>query len=154
MSHLPKVSRYGIMAITSSLLWNHAPSYSGVELLPTKFEPFIIRFFPSPLICVSCLSSRDVLYLTPWVDLECSIFVEIDSCRISFCRHHVGWRSQEQRRQDQDDAMNQHSREGQLDREDCDSFVTLLPSYLMSWISGQDSCLVGVSCHIPTFTLT
>ena len=36
------------------------------------------------------------------------------------------------RRRDQDDAMNQHLREGQLDREDCDSFVTPLPSYLTS----------------------
>ena len=26
-----------------------------------------------------------------------------------------------------------------------------LPSYLTSWISGRDSCLVGVSCHIPSF---
>ena len=56
---------------------------------------FIIRFYPSPLMCVSCLSSRNVLYLTPWVDLECSISEEIDSCRVflSFCRHHVGWSS-------------------------------------------------------------
>ena len=28
-----------------------------------------------------------------------------------------------------------------------------LSSYLTSWISGRDSCLVGVSCHSPSFTL-
>ena len=29
--------------------------------------------------------------------------------------------------------------------------VSPLSSYLMYWISGWDSCLVGVSCHIPSF---
>ena len=28
--------------------------------------------------------------------------------------------------------------------------VSPLSSYLTSWISGRDSCLVGVSCHIPS----
>ena len=36
-----------------------------------------------------------------------------------------------------------------LDREDCVGLVSLLSSYLTSWISGRDSCLVGVSCHSP-----
>ena len=58
-SPFPKVSRYGIMAITSSLLWNHAPSYSSVELLPTKLNLRHL-FLPSLLMCVLCLSSRDV----------------------------------------------------------------------------------------------
>ena len=45
--------------------------------------------------------------------------------------------------------MNQHLREGQLDHEDRVSFVSPLSTYLTSWISGRDSCLVGVSCHSP-----
>ena len=28
-----------------------------------------------------------------------------------------------------------------------------LSPYLTTWISGRDSFLVGVSCHIPSFTL-
>ena len=47
--------------------------------------------------------------------------------------------------------MNRHLREGQLDHEDRVSFVSPLSTYLTSWISGRDSCLVGVSCHIPSF---
>ena len=53
--------------------------------------------------------------------------------------------------QDQDDAMNQHLREEQLDHEYCVVFVSPVSSYLTSWISGRDSCLVGVSCHSPRF---
>ena len=36
-----------------------------------------------------------------------------------------------------------------LDREDCVGLVPPLSSYLTTWISGRDSCLVGVSCHSP-----
>ena len=36
------------------------------------------------------------------------------------------------RRQDRFEAMNQHLREGQLDREDRVSFVSLVSSYLTS----------------------
>ena len=36
------------------------------------------------------------------------------------------------RRRDQDDAMNQHPREGQLDHEDRVSFASPLSSYLTS----------------------
>ena len=53
------------------------------------------------------------------------------------------------RRRGQGDALNQHPREGHLDREDRVSFVSPLSSYLTSSISGRDSCLVGVSCHSP-----
>ena len=49
--------------------------------------------------------------------------------------------------------MNRHLREGQLDHEDCVSFASPLSSYLMSWISGRDSCLVGVSYHSPSLDL-
>ena len=38
---------------------------------------------------------------------------------------------------------------GNLDREDC---VRLRSPFILpyAWISGRDSCLVGVSCHIPS----
>ena len=49
--------------------------------------------------------------------------------------------------------MNQHLREGQLYHEDRVSFVSPLSTYLTSWISGRDSCLVGVSCHSPRLLL-
>ena len=83
--------------------------------------------------------------------LSSSIFEEIESCRVFlfFCRR-ARWRPQRQRCQDQHDAMTQYPREEQMDREDCDSVVSPLPLSDYAWISGRDSCLVGVSCHSPS----
>ena len=52
------------------------------------------------------------------------------------------------RRRDQGDATNQSSYEVQLGHEDCDSSS---PLFLLPYVLnlGQDSCLVGVSCHSP-----
>ena len=87
---------YGIVAIISS----SSPStiFLSVELLPTKSNPIVVH--PSLSMCfVSQLEMFQ--HLIPRVDLECSIFEEIVSYRFSFCRHHVGWRSRKQGRQDQ-----------------------------------------------------
>ena len=59
-SPFPKVSRYGIMAITSSLLWNHAPSYSSVELLPIQLNLCHLPLSIAPDVLL-CLNLRDVL---------------------------------------------------------------------------------------------
>ena len=40
----PKVSHYGVMAIISLLLWNHAPFYLSVGWLPTNLN---LRHLPS-----------------------------------------------------------------------------------------------------------
>ena len=80
--------------------------------------------------------------------VSCSIFEKIDSYRVSS----VGIVLDEdpEGRQDQFEAMNQHLWWGQSDHEDRVSFMTPLSSYLTSWISRRDSCLVGVSCHSPS----
>ena len=44
------------------------------------------------------------------------------------------------KRRDQGGAMNQHPREGHMDREDCDSFVTLF--LLTSRLESRDEILV------------
>ena len=54
------------------------------------------------------------------------------------------------RRQDKDGVQITVHLKCTLDREDCTSlrFPFILP---YAWISRRDSCLVGVSCHIPSF---
>ena len=54
------------------------------------------------------------------------------------------------RRQDKDGVQINVHLKYNLDREDCTSlrFPFILP---YAWISRRDSCLVGVSCHIPSF---
>ena len=136
--------------------WQLSPHYLKTMHHPTPAWNCCLPNWASPSVsfhpwCVSCVSAQETfLRLTPWVDFECSNLEEIDSCRVSLCCHHVGWRSRKQRCQDKYDAMNQYLQWGQLDREDCVSlhFPFILP---YAWISGRDSCLVGVSCHIPSF---
>ena len=54
------------------------------------------------------------------------------------------------RRQDKDGDRINAPMKCNLDREDC---VSLRSPFILpyAWISGRDSCLVGVSCHIPIF---
>ena len=81
--------------------------------------------------------------------LSCSVFSKIDCSRVFISsRCHVGWSSQSKTSR-QRWGSNQHPWEKQLDCEDHVSFVSPLSSYLTSWISGRDFCLVGVSCHSP-----
>ena len=81
--------------------------------------------------------------------LSCSVFSKIDCSRVFLSsRCHVGWSSQSKTSR-QRWGSNQHPWEEQLDREDRVSFMSPLSSYLTSWISGRDFCLVGVSCHSP-----
>ena len=135
-----KMSRYGIMAtqLLATLTTNH-------HLLKREIVVYLFNFCHMFLIHhlwrVFCVSAQEMfLRLILWVDLDCSIFEDIDSCRASVYHHRVGWRSRKQRLQDQFEAM---------DHEDHVSFVSPLSSYLASWISRRDSCLVGVSCHNP-----
>ena len=80
--------------------------------------------------------------------MSCSIFGKIDSYRVSFYCHHVGWRSQKERRQDQlEQWINIFEKGNRIMK--IVSFLTPLSSYFTSWISGRDFCLVGASCHSP-----
>ena len=142
-SPFPKVSLYGIMEITSSLLWNHAPSYSSLELLPTNLNPCHLLPSISLDVCLVSQLKRCSNVSLHELILSCLIFEKIVFCRVSFPLHRVGWRSRRQRRQEQCDAIYRYLREGQLDRQDCDGFVTPLSSYSTSWILGRDSCFSG-----------
>ena len=64
--------------------------------------------------------------------MSCSIFEKIDSIEFPFLLIVVLDEVVKASRRDQDDAMNQHPREGQLDQEDYISFVSPLSSYLTS----------------------
>ena len=127
-SPFPKVSCYGIMAITSLLLWNHAPSYSSVELLPTNLNPCHLLPPISLDVCFVSQPKRCFNVSLHELILSCSIFEKIVSCRVSFRRHRVGWRSWRQRCQDRLELSNQHPRERHLDREKC---VSLCPSVFL-----------------------
>ena len=139
----------------------------GKTLMTTEMLKFlrahsVTRLYPRyQLGCASRLPSCSITIVSfpNWVChfpeplqiiiMNCSISEEIVSCGISFRHHWVEWRSRKQGYQDQHEARNQRSYEGQLDHEDCNSSspLFLLP---YAWISGRDSCLVGVSCHIPS----
>ena len=132
----PKVPRYGIMAI-----------------FPCYFETLVKLFLPSLLVHVLPHSSRDVS-MPPsmswsWVVRYSRRSILLEFSLSSCCL--VGWNSQSKTSR-QSWWSNQCSYEVHLDREDCVSFVSPLFSYLTSWISGRDSCLVGVSCHSPSFS--
>ena len=81
--------------------------------------------------------------------LSCSVFEKINSSRVflsSSC--HASWSSQ-RKTSSQRWWLNQRPYEVHLDRED---YTSLRSPFILpyAWISGRDSCLVGVSCHNPS----
>ena len=149
-SPFPKVSRYGIMAIISSLLWNHAPSYSSVELLPTKLNLRHL-FLPSLSMCVLCLSSRDVStshsMSWSWVarSLRRSIPVEFPSLFIVL----------DEDLEDKDVKSNVMQYIGIFEKGSWieKTVIVLWPLCLLTpLLESRDEILVlvGVSCHIPS----
>ena len=143
----PKVPRWGIITVNSFLRRDQA------------------------WIC--CLPSEPSSSLTPHPS-EC---VFVSQLKICFISHPMSWswvvRSSRRlilleftfpllvmlvgvprgRRRDKDDDRIKVLMKCNLDREDCASFVSPLSFYLTSWISGRDSCLVGVSRHIPSSSM-
>ena len=124
--------------LTPRYFGTHAPYYLSVGLLPTKSNLIVCSSIPLDVFCVS---TRDVStsHSVSWFGIARSSRRSIPlEFSLSF-RCHVGWSSQARRR-DQDDAKNQHPREGQLDRVDRDSFVT--PFLLSSRLESRDEILV------------
>ena len=140
------------MAIISSLLWNHAPSYSAWNCVYQLESSFSVSLHPSLDVCVeSQLKRYSTSHSVSWSwvarSLRRSISIEFplsSSCRMKISKAKTSTLIE---------ATDQHIREEQLDHEDRVSFVSPLSSYLTSWISGRDSCLVGVSCHSPRSAL-
>ena len=152
MSHLPMVSRYEIMVTISSLLWNHAPSYSSVELLPTNLNLRHL-FLPSLSMCFSCLSSRGVStshsMSWSWVarSLRRSIPVEFPSVIIML----------DENLNSKDVKIN-WSNESTSSRRAIGSWRSCrlcVPSVFLPHVLnlGTRFLLVGVSCHSPSFGL-
>ena len=132
--------------------WEHAQTLGYIFGI-SRIVPSICRLFynhssiPKLSMPFLRIPSNDRLWIAISLVWRASIIL-FD--RVSFCRRRVRWRSRKQRCQDQYEAMNQHYWEGQLDRED---YVSLHSPFILpyAWIPGRDSCLVGVSCHIPSF---
>ena len=105
-----------------------------------------------PSRCVLHVSAREMLlWLTLWVDPKL-IDLQEDrffwNCPFPLVVMLDG--DLRARRRDKDGDRINVPMKCTLDREDC---VSLRPPIILpyAWISGRDSCLVGVSCHIPSF---
>ena len=145
-----KMSRYGIMAIQllATLTTVYHILKSGIVVyLPS---PHHLSHSISLDVCfVSQLERCDNVSSHELI-LSCSVFEKIDSSRVFLSSsRHVSWSSQSKTPRQDDDRIKVLMK-CNLDREDCASFMSPLSSYLTSWISGRDSCLVGVSCHSPS----
>ena len=92
--------------------------FLGVELLPLGEPSSFVSLHPPG--CVFRVSAQEMFQgLTPRADLELPDLSQDQLLRSFFRCHRVGQRSRKQGCQDQHDASNQHSYEGQLDHEDC-----------------------------------
>ena len=145
-----RMSRCGIMAtqLLAGLTTVHHPFKRGIVVYLVN-PRHLFQSIPLDVCFVSRLewccyaSFRELI-------LSCSIFEKINPSRVSFSsRCHVGWSSQSKMTR-QRWWSNQHSSEVQPGS----WRLRLLHSPFIlpyAWISGRDSCLVLVSCHIPSF---
>ena len=145
-----KVPRYGIMAtqLLATLTTVHHPLKCGIVVYLVNRHHL---FHSIPLdVCFVSQFERCCYVSFRELILSCSIFEKIDPSRVSFFSPcHISWSSQNKTTR-QRWWLSQHSLKCHLDRED---YVSLRFPFILpyAWISGRDSCLVGVSCPIPSF---
>ena len=142
--------RYGIMAIqllaTLTTVYHILKAGIVVYLASPRHLSHSISSdvcFVSQLERCDNVSSHELI-------LSCSVFEKIDSSRVFLSSsRHVSWSSQSKTSRQDDDRIKVLMK-CNLDREDYTSlrFPFILP---YAWISRRDSCLVGVSYHIPSF---
>ena len=130
----PKVSRYGIMAIISLLLWNSCSILFKCGIVASQIEPSSsVSFLPSR--CLFCVSARDVptshSISWSWVarSMWRSLLVEFPLFLWSLCLY--GDLESKDAKINLKQWLNTFEKE--MDHEDCDSFVTtffLLPHVL------------------------
>ena len=134
----------GSWQLNSSVRRQPLTTLLSVEFFPTKSSHR--HLFPFTPTSVLCFSSRGILssnsMSSSWLarSLRRSNLVEFFSVVIMLDEGLEG-----------EDANINSSNESTSPRRAIGSwrFVSPLSSYLTSWISGRDSCLVGVSCHSP-----
>ena len=98
-------------------------------ILPTNFNfRHLVLSIPSDVCFVSQLKRCCYVSFSELI-VSCSICEKIDSIEFPFLLIVVLDEVVKASRRDQDDAMNQHPREGQLDRKDC---VSLCPLCLLT----------------------
>ena len=134
------------------MLWNR-----GNCLLAT-LKPSSNYFF-HPSWCMFCLLAPEIfLRLIPWIDiviiemiLSCSNLKKIDSSKLLPFLLLSCWMKFS--KQDVETEMMIESMFLWNSTWIVKIVLACVPlsSYLTTWISGRDSCLVGVSCHIPSF---
>ena len=148
------MSRYGIMAtqLLATLTTVHHPFKRGIVVYLVNLRHL---FHSIPLeVCFVSQLERCFYVSFRGLILSCSTFEKNDSFRV-FPFLSLSWLAGvlRARLQDNDGDRINVPMKCNLDREDYTSlcFPFVLP---YTWISGRDSCLVGVSCHIPSSGLT
>ena len=134
--------------LTPRCFGTHAPYYLSVGLLPTKSNPVVCSPIPLDAFCVSTRdvsTSHSASRYCIARSLRRSILVEFLSVIISWMKISKARMSRSTY------ATNQQPYEVQPGSWRLCWSCAPLSSYLTSWISGRDSCLVGVSCHSPRF---
>ena len=147
------MSRYGIMAtqLLATLTTVHHLFKCGIVVYLVN-PRHLFHSIPLDVCFVSQLERCFNVSLRELI-LSCSIFEKIDPSRVSFSsRCNVDRSSQSKTTRQRWWRINVLTK-CNLNREDCVSlrFPFTLP---YAWISGRDSCLVGVSCHIPSSGMT
>ena len=144
------MSHYGIMAtqFLAMLTTVHHHLKCGIVVYLANLRH---PFHSIPLdVCFVCQLERCFNVSLRELILSCSTFEKIDPSRVPFSsRCHVGWSSQSKTSRQDDDRIKVLMK-CNLDREDCASLHSPF-TLAYAWISRRDFCLVGVSCHIPSF---
>ena len=159
-------------------MWNCCPPSEPSSSVPLHFFKYVLRLpAQEMLLClipwVVRSSRRSTLLESPslqvmlagflrarhqdnngdWINvhLKCNLDRE-DYVSWRFPFLFLSWLAEvlRARRQDKDGVQINASMKCNLDREDCTS-LRFPFTFPYAWISRRDSCLVGVSCHIPSF---
>ena len=143
------MSRYGIMAtqlLATLVTAHHPPKCEIVVHLVNLCH--LSHSIPLAVCSVSQLERCFSVSLHELI-LSCSIFNKIDPSRVFPFLSLSCWLEFSETHQDKDGGWINVLMKCHLDHEDC---VSLRSPFILpyAWISGRDSCLVGVSFHNPS----
>ena len=137
------------MAISSSPPWHHPPSFYAWNCCH-QTKPRRLFFHPSR--CVLCLNSRCFNISFRELILYSSIFEKINPSIVSFCHHRV---VEDLKSEDVKINVCNESTALWVATWIVKIMLACVPPFTLpyTWISGRNSCLVGVSCHSPSSAL-